>query len=124
MSQIQEQDRIMTEQAAKGRSDKYWYTDASTDTGQAITIEPWMRLVNITLSDGTDTATATATLPFVAEAKGQTVTVVGIDVAGGITLQDQNDSENWSDLTIDTNADRVTLFSNGQQWVVVENAIA
>ncbi len=102
---------------------EYFYTDSSTTTGQAITIEPYHALVVITLSDGTNTATATATLPPVAKAKGQRVSIVGDDVAGGITLQDQNDSENWTDLTIDTNADRVTLESNGRQWIVVENAI-
>lgn len=100
------------------------YRDATTDTGQAITINPYETLVEIHLTDGTNTATATATLPPVSKAKGQRVTVVAVDCAGGITLQDQDDSENWSDLTLDTDADRATLESNGYQWVVVENAIA
>lgn len=100
--------------------DKYYhYSDSSTDTGQAISVAVYQTEVRVTLSDGTDTATATLTLPSVAEARGRTYNIRVLDVAGGVTIQDRDDSVEWSDLSSDANGEYVTLYSDGQQWVTL-----
>lgn len=101
------------------------YSDSSTDTGQAIAPELYQTQIEITLSDGTNTATATLTLPLVAEAKGLTYDIIVHDAAGGVTLQDQNDSRSWDgDFTLDANDDKISLRSDGVRWIVVDNSIS
>lgn len=67
----------------------------------------------------------TVTLPPVAAAKGLTFNVT-VTIANSkiITLADQDDSEDWSDLTLDADDDSVTVYSDGHRWHVIENAIA
>jgi len=111
-------------------NDTLYYTDATTDTEQVIQLEAYQTNVFITLSDGTNTATATLILPPVADAKGKTYSIIVLDAAGGVTLTDYpnasyNDSVNWDgDYTLDANNDKITLFCDGRRWTVVENAIA
>lgn len=46
--------------------------------------------------------------------------------SGAITLSDQDDSENWSNKTLDATGDYIFLRTDeaGEQWCVVENGIA
>jgi len=103
---------------------RYFYSDSSTDTGQAINLEPYQTDVQITLSDGTNTATAVVTLPSVAEAKGKRYSIRVLDFAGGVTIQDRNDSIEWSDLTVDADGEYALLESNGIQWFVLKTDIS
>jgi len=74
---------------------------------------------------GSSTTSTTITLPSVAEAAGLTFTITAnIADTAVYLLQDRDDSLNWTNLTLDADEDRVTLYSNGREWVVVENVIA
>lgn len=112
------------------QQDKAWpndilfYTDATTDTGQEIEVLPYHRTVLITLSDGTNAATATINLPSATMMKGLSLLIEAIDCAGGITVYTQNatvgdETPGWTDLALDENADRVILYSDGERWTVV-----
>lgn len=80
------------------------------------------QVVVCTVSSGT--GSYSLTLPAVASAQGLTFTVKVIRSANALTLQDQDDSEDWSDLTLDADEDHVTLYSDGIRWSVIENGIA
>jgi hypothetical protein len=99
------------------------HDDSTTDTGQTITIEKHHKRVVIYLRDGTNTATAVATLPSVAERAGP-IHIAVPDAAAGVTLQDKDDSVDWTDLTLDANDDAVVVQSDGQRWRILENAIS
>lgn len=74
---------------------------------------------------GTGSNTSTITLPPVALASGMVVSIsANIASTAAITVAHAGDSENWTNLTLDTDEDRATLMSNGNEWVVLENAIA
>jgi hypothetical protein len=75
---------------------------------------------------GTGQAANTITLPPVAKAKGLIFTI-SATIAGSaaLTVEDYNDdSDVWSDLTLDADNDRVALDSDGIQWWEFQNAIA
>lgn len=111
---------VMQNQQLVPRSEQtYFYSDSSTDTGQAIALKVHQTVVYITLSDATDTATFTLTLPSVAEAKGMTYTIRVLDSAGGGTIQDRDDSLEWSDKTNDADGEYIVLYSDGRQWHVL-----
>lgn len=71
----------------------------------------------------TSSAAVTVTLPSVAEAAGRIYTVACRSASNAITLQDQDDSEAWTDLTLDAVGDKVALYSDGLAWHVI-NEIA
>jgi len=107
-------------------SNTYFYSDSSTDTDQAINLEPYQTTVIITLSDGTGTATALLNLPPVSKCKGSVFTIVGKDVAGGITIRTNSgasfdDSPDWTDIAINADLDTAVLYSNGERWLVLED---
>jgi len=81
------------------------------------------RFIHATANTATDSYAIT--LPGVAAAKGNqfsiTVTIANSKV---VTVQDQNDSEDWTDLTLDADEDAVVLYSTGIRWTILENAIA
>jgi len=73
----------------------------------------------------TDTVdgTFTVTLPPVAEAAGKFYAVHQIDDGGNTTIQDQDDSYDWSNQTLTEDDDGVLLFSDGLKWwLVVDNS--
>jgi len=63
--------------------------------------------------------TETLTLPPVAEAKGVTYTIRVVDDGGHCTIQDQDDSLEWSDKATDADGEYIVLYSDGRQWHVV-----
>lgn len=65
--------------------------------------------------DTTDGAFA-ITLPPVAEAKGLEFSIILETDGGNLTIQDQDDSYNWSDLTCDDALDGFLLKSDGYVW--------
>ena len=101
------------------------YRNSSTDTGQTITCNEYTEVIEVWLTDGTNTATATITLPPVSIMKGRKISVIVHDAAGGVTLQDGDDSVDWQgDYTLDANNDAIYLESDGQQWHELENKIS
>ena len=75
----------------------------------------------------TDTVdgTFTVTLPPVAEAAGKIYTITLIDAAGAVTIQDQDDSNDWTSITdLDADNDGVVLFSDGLKWWVLLDDVA
>lgn len=64
-----------------------------------------------------DSSAVTVTLPQVDEAAGRIYSIQAPD--GGdntVTVQDNDESMNWSDLSLDFAADRVLLYSDGLSW--------
>ena len=73
----------------------------------------------------TDTVdgTFTVTLPPVGEAKGKFYSINLVDDGGNVTVQDQDDSYDWTNQTLTADADGVLLFSDGMKWwLVVDNS--
>ena len=75
----------------------------------------------------TDTVdgTFTVTLPPVAEAAGKFYSITVIDAAGAVTVQDQDDAIDWSNITtLDADLDGVLLFSDGLKWWTVTSDLS
>jgi len=103
----------------------YVYRDTTDDTDQVINLEPYQTTLVIVLTS-TATATVLVNLPGVAEAKGKTYTILGRDVAGGITVRTKSgatydDSADWTDIAIDADNDMAVLRSDGILWTVLED---
>ena len=65
------------------------------------------------------------TLPNVAEAKGMTYSIrIHVGGTNDLTIQDRDDSEGWTDVTIEDANDTLTVRSNGVQWIIVESTEA
>jgi hypothetical protein len=75
------------------------------------------------LVDSTDGAFA-LTLPPVSEARGLIYTLYFMTDGGDVTIQDQDDSFDWSDKTFAAADDSVALYSDGRKWYVIANEIA
>ena len=58
----------------------------------------------------------TITLPPVSEAAGLMFSIILETDGGNLTIQDQDDSYNWSDLTCDDALDGFLLYSDGFIW--------
>lgn len=71
------------------------------------------------------TGAITITLPRVAEAKGRFYSILARDADGTntITVQDQDDSELWSDITLNGPGDQVLLYSDGIHWWTVVSTL-
>jgi len=70
----------------------------------------------------TTSYTGVVTLPNVREAMGMEYTVrIHAGGTNAITVQDRDDSEGWTDITIEDADDRVTVRSNGVSWSLVES---
>lgn len=76
--------------------------------------------------DGSGQDANTLTLPPVSQAKGLIFTISAtIADSAALTVEDYNDdSDVWTDLTLDADNDRVALYSDGIQWWEFQNAIA
>lgn len=90
----------------------------------AVTLNLYNRFVRCTANTATDNYSIT--LPPVAEAVGIIISIHATSIANSkaVTVQDQDDSQDWSDLTIDVTADGVLLFSDGLKWWQLTNDIA
>ena len=87
----------------------------------ADTLEPYENVVEIT----TVAASFALTLPNVALAAGKHFSIHLVSAnSKAVTLQDQNESVDWTDKTLDADADGILLYSDGRKWWVVTNDIA
>jgi len=66
-------------------------------------------------ADTTDGAMA-ITLPPVVEAAGKIYAIILKTDGGDLTIQDQDDSYGWGDLTCDDAGDGYLLYSDGETW--------
>jgi len=118
---------FLTEEDKAWPNNLYFYTDTSTDTDQEIDVSPHQTTVVITLSDGTDTATALVNLPPISKMlKGKAYTIIGKDVAGGITVRTSlgasfDDSPDWTDKAINADNDMAVFMRSGERIVEVED---
>lgn len=69
----------------------------------------------------------TLTLPSVKEAAGRfySIHLLSLSTANTITIADQDDSLDWTDISnMDAASDSVLLYADGLRWFVVDNQIA
>ena len=95
---------------------------SSTNTSDSL--EVYEQFVRI--DTDTNSQAFTLTLPPVSLAKGKIYSIAA-DVASGsaITIQDRDDSEDWSDIsTMDATDDAVLLYSDGKRWFTLSSEIA
>jgi len=89
----------------------------------ATTLTPRSQRVEITTT--ADQADFAVTLPNVAEAAGCLISVALVTLGDDetVTLQDQDESYDWNDLSLATENDGVLLFSDGHKWWIICNDI-
>lgn len=81
------------------------------------------RVVRCTANSGS--GSYAITLPPVNEAQGLTFTIQAtIADSEAVTVQDQDESEDWTDLTLDTDEDAAVLYSDGRKWWPIHTEIA
>lgn len=56
------------------------------------------------------------TLPSVAEAAGRIYSIFFETDGGDVTIQDQDESQDWSDITLTAEDDCALLYSDGMKW--------
>lgn len=90
----------------------------------AVILTPQNTMVRATCN--TSTNNYAITLPPPGQCRGLFFSIFCILAANSkaITLQDGDDSLDWSDLTLDTTNDAVLLWSDGQKWWPIVNEIA
>ena len=67
----------------------------------------------------------TLTLPAVIEATGRHYSISLITDGGfDVVVQDQDDSRDWTDLTLDTANDYALLYSDGRKWFTLDSEVA
>ena len=80
-------------------------------------------LVHATANTATDSYSLT--LPNVSEAAGMLInfraTIANSKV---VTVQDNDESLEWSDLTLDTDEDYTLLYSDGERWHTLVDGVA
>jgi len=63
------------------------------------------------------------TLPPVTEAMGR-IYAIHLSVWGGdVTIQDQGDSEDWTDMIMGVDNDGAVLYSDGRKWWILHKTI-
>ena len=86
------------------------------DRTEAITASATLEVYEqLAICDSTDGA-MTLTLPPVGEAKGKFYSIIFETDNGDLTVQDQDDSYDWSDLTADDAGECLLLYSDGFKW--------
>jgi hypothetical protein len=56
------------------------------------------------------------TLPPVIEAMGKMYSISLVEDGGDLTVQDQDDSRDWTDIVLTADDDYVLLYSDGRKW--------
>ena len=59
------------------------------------------------------------TLPNVTEAKGMTYNIQLKTAGNNLTVQDRDDSEDWTDATLDAANDNMCVLSDGVRWSIL-----
>lgn len=92
------------------------------EVGAATTLSPGNHRVHLRTEASEE---FTVTLPPVAKCYGMyTFNLVELGASGVVTLQDQDDSHDWTDKTLDATADGIALWCDGYKWWVAANDIA
>jgi hypothetical protein len=86
----------------------------------AATLTAQQQVVEYTTAAGA----CACTLPPVIEAMGKIYTISLITDGGDLTVQDQDDSRDWTDLTMDTANDYCCLYSDGRKWFNLDSETA
>jgi len=91
---------------------------------EAVTLTPRDQVVHVITE--ANQADFSVTLAPVAECAGLFVSVALVTLGDNevVTLQDQDDSYDWADLTLDALNDGVLLHCDGIKWWVICNDIA
>lgn len=66
-----------------------------------------------------DDGTMDLILPSVVEAAGRIYAIHHTNSSNNVTIKDQDDSEDWSDLTMAAADDNALLYSDGRKWWVL-----
>jgi len=61
------------------------------------------------------------TLPGVVEAAGRIYTFHLTNDGGDVTVQDQDESEDWTDQALTANQDGLVLYSDGRKWWILHD---
>ena len=92
--------------------------DMFLDVSAAQTLGASVARVKATLTD--TTGNYAITLPPVLEAAVRIVTIrVSITGTHTLTIQDQNDSVGWTDISLSTDGNYRVLYSDGEKWYVI-----
>lgn len=84
----------------------------------ALTMTPDMQVVTLDSTDGA----ITVTLPPVQTTKGQHIAISAKTYVSAITIQDNDESYDWTNISLDADNDSVLLYSDGMKyWVVTDN---
>lgn len=104
----------------RGSSVVKWTRTASY-TSDTLEVFEQVLLIDTDTTDGT----FTVTLPPVSEAAGKFYSITLIDAGGTVTIQDQDDSYDWTDIDdMDADDDAVLLYSDGLRWFEICDYIA
>ena len=120
MSQETRQARMLQEQVPPNIRK---ITQAADETAYTIAVDDQVVHVTTTADEGN----ITLTLPSVAMAAGKIYTIMLITLGDDevISIVDNDDSVDWSDITdMDAANDSVCLYSDGYKWHVLLNDIA
>ena len=87
-------------------------------TGVAAGLAYSLKLYEQTVIVVATAGSVTITLPNVLEAIGKFFSIYCTDLTGPatVTVQDNNESLGWSDMSLTADADHVLLYSDGIQW--------
>jgi len=90
----------------------------TTANAGALTMTPDMQVVTLDSTDGA----ITVTLPPVQTVKGQIFAISAKTYVTAITIQDNDESYDWTNISLDADNDGALLFSDGMKfWVVTDN---
>ena len=90
-------------------------------SGTTVRLDVSDHVVHVDLNDSD---TCTIELPAVAAAEGHKYLIRNEDFGGGLTIADQDDSTEWTDLTTDADNEYVLLEARGNQWLATKTDIA
>lgn len=96
----------------------FYFTPASSAEVLDLNSYPYYTTIHC----DTTSYTGVVTLPNVREAKGVMYTVrIHAGGTNAITIQDRDDSEGWTDITIEDVDDNYSFQSDGVRWTPVES---
>lgn len=89
------------------------------DRHRAISADTTLNPQDKTVVVDSSSNTVRVTLPYVSVARGQTITIHCPNAnIQDVTIEDQNDSYSWSDITVNGANESHMLVSDGSKWTV------
>lgn len=99
------------------RTGVYHFAYTAANAG-ALTVTNAMACLTLDSTDGA----LTVTLPKVEQAAGLTFSFMCKTYSSAITIQDNDDSDDWTNISLDAAQDGALLYSDGRKWwVLVDN---